>query len=611
VEKTAAKNNKNINIMSANTTEATLSSIYSNVAVFLNEMETNPDDEHYISFFFTQKPEIAAVIMPMGDKTALTESPEATRGDPVSYINLDLLEQNESEVSMIDSFLQANPVAVSRAQMGETLLMNAAPYFKGVQILTLIFPKQTQVENKLFLPVAVFFLSQDLTESFGTGTNSSFLTNDSGDVLIHSDQDMVQFGQKLTDNPFVRDCWNSGRSVTSVIFTDEKGKRNFGDFEKLNGFQNVGVFTTTSSDVVFEGVISTTRRNIIFGSMVAFLSVLFIWFFSKHFTQPIYELTRAVKQISSGDYSVSFENKINNEIGLLSESILSMSNTISNFERFTNRVITRLSREGVLRTEGVNKNATLFFSDIRSFTSISEKMQAVEVVEFLNEYMERMVACVHATGGAIDKFIGDAIMAHWGAIETSANETVDALNGVRAALLMRASLQNFNSKRHGGPKAPRIKIGCGLNSGKVIAGQIGSKERVVYTVIGETVNFADKTESLNKAFGTEILITEHTWKLIKKFIIAEETPSVQEGKTVVRIFAVINISDEEEGERLLKILDDMPYNDPQINRKCVGKNGPQTLEELRLLLGIEAPDLNNLNLDELGKKYSIIEEPPK
>jgi adenylate cyclase len=281
-----------------------------------------------------------------------------------------------------------------------------------------------------------------------------------------------------------------------------------------------------------------------------------------------------------------------------------MSNALDNFEKFTNKYLARLARKGRLALGGVIREATVFFSDIRSFTAISEKLSPQEVVEFLNDYMERMVACVISTGGVIDKFIGDAVMAHWGAVESAGSPARDALNAVRATLMMRASLVNFNRDR-GGEKRPVIKSGCGINSGRLIAGQIGSDERLEYTVIGETVSIADKTETFNKVLGTEILITENTWRLVQNYLITEEMPSAVVNGKGVRIFAVINMADPEEAKKLLGDAAKIPKMNPEITRYCLGPGGPRNLKELRALLKIEAPNLKNLNLKEEEKKYRV------
>jgi adenylate cyclase len=240
--------------------------------------------------------------------------------------------------------------------------------------------------------------------------------------------------------------------------------------------------------------------------------------------------------------------------------------------------------KGELALGGETKPVTIFFSDIRDFTSISEKLEPNEVVEFLNAYMTRMVECVNKTGGVVDKFIGDAIMAVWGAPISSGNPAHDAFNCVRSALMMRLVLKEFNKNR-GGDKKPIIKMGCGINTGKVIAGQIGSNQRMEYTVIGDAVNLASRTESLNKPLCTDILITENTWHLVDKYFITEEMPlvTVKGKEKPVRMFAVINIR-AKQGKA-------QPH--------------PETLAQVRELLGMEAPDLSKVVLDAEETKYKI------
>jgi adenylate cyclase len=199
-----------------------------------------------------------------------------------------------------------------------------------------------------------------------------------------------------------------------------------------------------------------------------------------------------------------------------------------------------------------------------------------------------MVACVAKTGGVVDKFIGDAVMAHWGTAYTAGSPEKDAFNCVKAALMMRQALVEMNRERRADdPANPPIRIGCGINTGMVIAGQIGSEERMEYTVIGDPVNLASRTETLNKVFGTDILITGDTWALIGTHLLTEEMPPVRvKGKKeTVRIFAVINIVPGSKGP-------------------CPG---PQTLAELRSLLGIVPPDLSRAvsGRDAEEKKYDL------
>jgi adenylate cyclase len=184
----------------------------------------------------------------------------------------------------------------------------------------------------------------------------------------------------------------------------------------------------------------------------------------------------------------------------------------------------------------------------------------------------------------VDKFMGDAIMAVWGAPISTGSPEDDALNSVRAALMMRSALLEFNEGR-GGEKNPIIRTGCGINTGAVVAGQIGSSQRMEYTVIGDAVNLASRTESLNKPLGTDILITENTWRLIAKHLLTEEMPSVEvKGKEKpVRMFAVINMR-RKPGEKQSK---------------------PDSLAAVRRLLGIPAPDLSTVDINRKEKKYKI------
>jgi adenylate cyclase len=596
VENTAVTNNRNINDMSSHTVEDKLSLIKANSMVLRENISmigggsAHPDTvKSMTGLFFSQNADIAAIVS--------RGQAEIENNTEARILNDRFFLSNAMSEYMLDEFASVNFETLNRSFIGETVIINAAPFFNGIPILAMSFPAQG------FNSVMVLFSSESITDSFGTGANSTFIVNYFGDALLHPNQDYVSAGINLLANPFVAECIANPSTRFENRFIDEAGQDFFGVSQKLSA-ANIIVISFISADVVFEGINKTTKRNIYLSISVWFLAVMFIWFFSMGLSRPLEELKIAVEQIERGDYRLELKTRSMDETGILTASVQSMSHVLRNFEAFTNKRLARLAREGKLETGGVLREATIFFSDIRSFTAISEKLSPPEVVEFLNDYMERMVACVIATGGAVDKFIGDAVMAHWGAVESAGSPKDDALNGVRAALLMRASLCCFNKGR-GGAKNPVIKIGCGLNSGHVVAGQIGSDERVVYTVIGEAVSFADRTETFNKAFRTDILITEHTWKLVREHIIAQEMGTVTEGGERVRIFAVVNVKDGPESERLINDLEKLPQADLAVCKRYAGPKGPHSIDELRALLGLPTPDIDNLNLDEEEKKYSV------
>jgi adenylate cyclase len=166
---------------------------------------------------------------------------------------------------------------------------------------------------------------------------------------------------------------------------------------------------------------------------------------------------------------------------------------------------------GALRLGGEKRELTVLFSDIRGFTTLSEGMQPEELVKLMNEYFTVMTDCVFAQRGSLDKYIGDAIMALYGAPVVESDHPALAC---RSALDMMRALDELQKKWQAAG-LPKIGIGVGINTGSVVVGNMGSKTRFNYTVVGDAVNLASRIESLNKTYGTSILISEYTYERTK------------------------------------------------------------------------------------------------
>jgi len=177
---------------------------------------------------------------------------------------------------------------------------------------------------------------------------------------------------------------------------------------------------------------------------------------------------------------------------------------------------------GKVQLGGETLTATILFSDIRSFTSISEKMDAKQLVSLLNEYFTEMVDVVIKEDGVVDKYIGDAIMAVFGAPVTKPD---DPLHAVRAAIGMRKALVELNKKLTA-RGVPELKTGIGVHTGEVVAGNIGSEKRMEYTVIGDAVNLASRLETATKELGAPILISDDTYQLVKDKIEARAVKEI-------------------------------------------------------------------------------------
>ena len=202
--------------------------------------------------------------------------------------------------------------------------------------------------------------------------------------------------------------------------------------------------------------------------------------------------------------------------------------------------------------DGQNVHATILFSDIRGFTTLTEQLGPQDTVHLLNEYFEIMVDCISREGGILDKFIGDAIMAGFGIPQSSGD---DEDRGLRTALSMIRRLNAWNTDRSAHGKLP-IHIGIGLNSDSVISGNIGSKKRMDYTMIGDGVNLAARLESACKQYNSSILISEFTKARLKgTYRMRDVDRVVVKGKTVpVNVYEVLDHHTEETFPKMMEVL---------------------------------------------------------
>jgi adenylate cyclase len=163
---------------------------------------------------------------------------------------------------------------------------------------------------------------------------------------------------------------------------------------------------------------------------------------------------------------------------------------------------------------GERKPATILFFDIRNFTALSETLRAEEVVGFLNQLFTEIVDIIFEHSGMLDKFLGDGLMAVFGVPLSTGGDELDA---VKSALRIREAIVEINRFRQIESLSP-VSFGIGIHSGDVVAGNVGSRKRVDYTVIGKAVNMASRVEALTKHFNTDILITQETFDKVKDVV---------------------------------------------------------------------------------------------
>jgi class 3 adenylate cyclase len=244
---------------------------------------------------------------------------------------------------------------------------------------------------------------------------------------------------------------------------------------------------------------------------------------SRGLSVPIRELVAATAEIQRGNFSIQVPVRRRDELGRLAGSFNEMASGLELKERYRNlldlvtdkEVAAELLSSGVA-LGGELRDVTVLFCDIRGFTALTERMSPAETVELVNEHMTAMTAAVYAHRGVVDKFVGDLVMALFGAPKSYGG---DALSAVQCARGMIAARRRINeTSRY------RIDIGIGIASGTVVAGRMGSNDRLSYTVLGERVNLASRLCSA--AGPMEIFVDETTCSRITGKIAADPLPGL-------------------------------------------------------------------------------------
>jgi adenylate cyclase len=208
-----------------------------------------------------------------------------------------------------------------------------------------------------------------------------------------------------------------------------------------------------------------------------------------------------------------------------------------------------------LKLGGDKKDLTVLFSDIRGFTTISEKMTPEELVHLLNEYLTTMTNVVFHYDGLLDKYMGDAIMAVFGA---PLDQPDHALRACRTAIGMLDKLKILQKKWLEEGK-PVLNIGIGINSGDMVVGNMGSDMRFDYTVMGDSVNLGSRLEEINKDYGSNIVISEYTYEAVKDVLFCRELDAVRvKGKKqLVRIYELLGeIKDAEKWKQPVSLFEE-------------------------------------------------------
>lgn len=274
------------------------------------------------------------------------------------------------------------------------------------------------------------------------------------------------------------------------------------------------------------------RRRSVF-LLAGFLLLLGItgsFYLARKITTPLERLTAAMQKVATGNLSQEVPLRSRDEVGLLTGVFNEMTRGLRERERIKltfARYVSRQVVEKILQApetvvlSGERRRASILFADIRGFAALSARKTPEELLNLLNDYFSHLIDVIFKYGGTLDKFIGDAVMAVFNApLELDHSE----LRAVVAGLEMQKIVGELNTQRRHA-RQEEVQIGVGINTGSVIAGNVGSQKRLEYTVIGSEVNLAERIEAHTEP--GQVLISEKTYQAVADYIEAQRLPPVR------------------------------------------------------------------------------------
>ena len=273
----------------------------------------------------------------------------------------------------------------------------------------------------------------------------------------------------------------------------------------------LGASDASFSKAVLLAPIREMRNKIILASLgVSVVAIGFVLFISKRIVHIIVVLSDAARQVGFGDLKVSVFTRMKDELGSLAREFNLMVVQIREkveMQKFVSRsTMEMIATSGEAKLGGQRKTIIAMFTDIRNFTTYSEKNWPEEVVETLNYYLDVQTRIIDEHGGVVDKFLGDGIMSVFSGERK-------ALNAIEAAVDIQRTIARLNAKRKGAGE-PLLHVGVGVASGVAVLGSVGSRDRMDYTAIGDTVNLASRLCDI--AGPSDIFVSEDVVKRIKK-----------------------------------------------------------------------------------------------
>lgn len=422
-----------------------------------------------------------------------------------------------------------------------------------------------------FTAIVVMDLDQQRLTSLFTESSAyaSYLLDRNGSVLASSDPQFIPIGSNLSKLGIIEAHAKNGTGSSQLEFVDGGGNEQLAAFHDV-GFAGLTVVSQVPLAIATAATEKIERRGALLAGIFLFLALTFGLLFSKKLTHPIARLARATEKVGQGDFGIRVPvkgTKRGDEIQQFTQAFNQMVEGLEErerlkgvFSKFHDEEITEMLLSGEVKLGGERLDGAVMFADIRNFTQLSESRDPELIVTLLNRYFNEMVSAIREHGGIVDKYVGDTILALWGVPKP---EPLAPYHAVRSCLEMRQRLEKLNItlKEEG---LPSVWMGIGINYGTLIAGNIGSEQRMDYTVIGDTVNTASRIEAATKQIGTDFLVSQSVFDQVKDRIIFGSKHSIAvKGKSQELVTYRVEGYRDESGKEI-RIQTDYSEYDPAI-----------------------------------------------
>lgn len=394
--------------------------------------------------------------------------------------------------------------------------------FLGVSVATPVYYPNGRLRGVFGLHIQLNYLRNFIENVKVSQHGIVYIVNTRGDVIVYphvAQYDRLQLMNiKNIDNKPIVESFDEYKKMGKSSFKFRVDDNDyFATFSSVPGFSTyswlIGVVVPESD---FVGELHKTNIIVsIVGLTLLMIGICFMSYLVSRLVKPLKKLTSEVERIKGFhlEETPHIQSRIK-EIISISDAVYAMKQGLRSFKKYVPAALVRkLVKTGEdVRIGGVKKEIAIFFSDIKNFTTISEYIDPVPLTQHLCEYFTELAKIINAYRGTIDKYIGDSMMAFWGA---PIQEKHPGVQAAKAALSCQKRLIELNAKWQSEGK-PVFYTRMGVHIGDAIVGNVGSPERLNYTVIGDVINIASRLEGLNKIYDTQIIVSDTIYQKIER-----------------------------------------------------------------------------------------------